>query len=124
MARAKGPINQDKLQQRYRQLLDATSRVVGQANRFSKEIAQGVNGSTTMLKQLAPEGLRQDLDEVTSHVRQVIKQTSARILRGNTRSEGKSVRAIDRGHSQGQSRQAQRVPQDGQVAGGREPDHH
>jgi IS5 family transposase len=89
VARAKGPINQDKLQQRYRQLLDATSRVVGQAKRFSKEIAQGVKRPTTVLKQLALEGLCQELDEMTSRVRQVMKQTRARIFRGNTRSEGK-----------------------------------
>src|SRR3984885_5860228 len=42
VARAKGPIDQDKLKRRYGQLLDATSRVVGQAKRFSEEIAQGV----------------------------------------------------------------------------------
>jgi len=89
VARAKGPINQDKLKQRYRQLLNSTSRVVGQAKRFSEEIAQGVKRSTTVLKQLALEGLRQELDEMRSRVRQVMKQTRARIFRGNTRSEGK-----------------------------------
>ena len=89
VARAKGPINQDKLQQRYRQLLNATSRVVGQAKRFSEEVAQGVKRSTTVLKQLALDGLRRELDEVTLLVRQVMKQTRARIFRGNTRSEGK-----------------------------------
>jgi len=89
VARAKGPVNQDKLKQRYRQLLDATSRVVGQAKRFSEEIAQGVKRSTMVVKQLALEALRQELDEMTSRVRQVMKQTRARIFRGNTRSEGK-----------------------------------
>src|SRR3984885_13972045 len=89
VARAKGPIDQDKLKRRYGQLLDATSRVVGQAKRFSEEIAQGVKRSTSALKQLALEGLRQKLDEMTSRVRQVMKQTRARIFRGNTRSEGK-----------------------------------
>ena len=89
VARAKGPINQDKLKQRYRQLLNTTSRVVGQAKRFSEEIAQGVKRSTTVLKQLALESLRQELDEMMSRVRQVMKQTRARIFRGNTRSEGK-----------------------------------
>jgi len=89
VARAKGPINQDKLKQRYRQLLNATSRVVGQAKRFSEEIAQGVKRSTTVLKQLALEGLRQELDEMVSRVRQVMKQTRVRIFRGNTRSEAK-----------------------------------
>jgi IS5 family transposase len=89
VARAKGPINQDKLKQRYRQLLNATSRVVGQAKRFSEEIAQGVKWAKDVLKQLALEGLRQELDAMTSRVRQVMKQTRARIFRGNTRSEGK-----------------------------------
>jgi transposase, IS5 family len=89
VARAKGPINQDKLKQRYRQLLNATSRVVGQAKRFSEEIAQGVKRSTTVLKQLALEGLRRELDEMRLRVRQVMNQTRARIFRGNTRSQGK-----------------------------------
>jgi IS5 family transposase len=89
VARAKGPVNQDKLKQRYRRSLDATSRVVGQAKRFSEEIARGVKRPTSALKQLALEGLRQELDEMTSRVRQVMKQTRARIFRGNTRSEGK-----------------------------------
>src|ERR1700724_571054 len=95
VARAKGPINQDKLKQRYGQLLNATSRVVGQAKRFSEEIAQGVKRSTTVLKQLALEGLRQELDEMRSRVRQVMKQTRARIFRGNTRSEGKLLSLFD-----------------------------
>jgi len=53
VARAKGSIDQDKLKRRYGQLLDATSRVVGQAKRFSEEISQGVKRSTSVLKQLA-----------------------------------------------------------------------
>ena len=87
--RAKGPINQDKLKQRYRQLLNTTSRVVGQAKRFSEEITQGIKRSKDVLKQLALEGLRQELDEMTFRVRQVMKQTRARIFHGNTRSQGK-----------------------------------
>ena len=89
VARAKGPLNQDKLKQRYRRLLDATSRVVGQAKRFSEEIAQGVKRSSNILKQLALAGLRQELDEMASRVRQVMKQTRARIFRGDTRSQDK-----------------------------------
>jgi transposase, IS5 family len=42
-----------------------------------------------MFKQVALEGLRAQLDEVVPLVRQVMKQTRARIFRGNTRSEGK-----------------------------------
>jgi transposase, IS5 family len=89
VARSKGPVRLDKLTQHYRRLLDATSRVVGQAKRFSKEIAEGVKRSRNSLKQLALAGLRRQLDEMMPRVKQVMKQTRARILRGNTRSEGK-----------------------------------
>jgi IS5 family transposase len=89
VARAKGPINQEKLKQRYARLLDTTSRVVGQARRFSDEIGRRVKRSKEILKQLALDGLRQELDLMIPRVRQVMKQTRARIFRGNTRSEGK-----------------------------------
>src|SRR5215471_16562262 len=89
IARAKGAINQDKLKQRYRLLLNTTSRVVGQAKRFSAEIAEGVKQATSVFKQLTLEGLRAQLDEMVPLVRQVMKQTRDRIFRGNTRSEGK-----------------------------------
>lgn len=89
VARAKGPLNQDKLKQRYGRLLEATSRVVGQAKRFSADIARGLKRSADALKQLALEGLRQELDEMISRVRRVMKQTRARIFRGKTRSEEK-----------------------------------
>jgi transposase, IS5 family len=89
VARAKGPVRQDRLTQHYRHLLDATSRVVGQAKRFSNEIAHGVKRSKSVVKQLALEGLRRQLDEMLPRVQQVMKQTRARIFRGNTRSEGK-----------------------------------
>jgi IS5 family transposase len=89
VARAKGPVNQDKLKQRYGRLLDSTSRVVGQAKRFSKEIARGVKHSSDILQQLVLKGLRQELDQMALRVKQVMRQTKARIFRGNTRSEGK-----------------------------------
>lgn len=89
VARAKGPVNQDKLKQRYGRLLDATSRVVGQAKRFSEEIERGVKHSKDILQQLVLEGLRQELDQMALRVKQVMRQTRARIFRGNTRSEGK-----------------------------------
>ena len=76
VARAKGPINQDRLQQRYRQLLDATSRVAGQANHFCAEIAQGVKRSTNLLQQLVLEGLRQELNEILR-----LFETSTEVIR-------------------------------------------
>ena len=89
IARAKGPLNRDRLQQRYRRLLDATSRVVGQAKRFSTEILRGVKRSTDVLQQIALEGLRTELDRMVPLVRRVMQQTRARVFRGDTRVEGK-----------------------------------
>jgi transposase, IS5 family len=60
IARAKGPLNRDRLQQRYRRLLDTTSRVVGQAERFSREISDGVKESADVLQQITLERLRED----------------------------------------------------------------
>jgi transposase, IS5 family len=53
------------------------------------EIADGVKRSTTLVKQLALEGLRQQIDEMVPRVKQVMKQTRARIFRGDTHAEGK-----------------------------------
>jgi transposase, IS5 family len=94
--KAKGAINRDKFKERYHQLLNATSRVVGQAKRFSAEIVEGVKQATDVMKQLALEGLRHELDEMVPLVKQVMKQTRARIFHGNTHSKGKIVRSASR----------------------------
>jgi IS5 family transposase len=94
-ARAKGPLNQGKLKEGYRKLLNSTSRVVGQAKRFCTEIADGVKRSKGVLKQLALEGLRQELEAMLPLVRQVMRQTRERIFRGNTRAEGKLVSVFE-----------------------------
>jgi len=88
-ARSKTKPSRERLERAYRELLVSTSRVVGQAKRFSTEIAAGVKRSTTILKQLALDGLRQQIDEMVPRVKQVMKQTRARILRGDTHAEGK-----------------------------------
>src|SRR5262249_32396496 len=59
-ARSRGQINHAKLRQGYRRLLDATSRVGGQAKPVSGEIAHGVNRAADVVRQAALEGLRQD----------------------------------------------------------------
>ena len=88
-ARSKAPKSQEKLKQNYRKLLDSTSRVVGQAKRFSKEIADGVKRCSDFMKQAALEGLRKEIDTMLPRVKQVIRQTKARILGGDTHAEGK-----------------------------------
>ena len=75
----------------------------------------------SILQQLVLEGLRQELDAMVPLVKQVMKQTKARIFRGDTHAEGKLLSVFEPstgGHSQGQGRQAERVRQDGVEAAG------
>ena len=88
-ARSKVPQSQERLKQAYGKLLDATSRVVGQARRFSVEIAQGLKRSTDILQQAVLDGLRKEIDTMLPRVQQVIQQTRTRIFGGETRAEGK-----------------------------------
>ena len=88
-ARSKAKQSREKLTQGYGKLLNSTSRVVGQAKRFSKEIAAGVKRASSIRKQLVLEGLGQELDAMVPLIKQVMKQTRARIFRGDTRAEGK-----------------------------------
>jgi IS5 family transposase len=89
IARAKGKPQQERLKRAYGRLLDATSRVAGQAKRFSREIGEGVKRSRYILKQMTLERLREELAVMLPRVRAVMRQTRARIFRGDTRSEGK-----------------------------------
>jgi IS5 family transposase len=88
-ARSKVPQSQERMKEGYRKLLASVGRVVGQAKRFSKEIADGVKQSADILQQAALEGLRREIDTMASRVQQVIKQTKARVFKGNTHAEGK-----------------------------------
>jgi IS5 family transposase len=88
-ARSKASQSQEKMKQAYCKLLTSMGRVVGQAKRFSKEIANGVKRSAGILQQAALEGLRREIDTMVPRVQQVIKQTKARVFKGNTHAEGK-----------------------------------
>ena len=88
-ARSKVPQSQEKLKKAYGKLLDATSRVVGQAKRFSEEIAQGVKRSADILQQAVLDGVHKEIDTMLPRVQQVILQTRTRIFGGETRAEGK-----------------------------------
>lgn len=90
-ARSKGGTGKEKLQQGYRKLLEATSRVVGQAKRFSREIGEGVKTSADVFQQAALNGLRKELDTMVPRVQQVMQQARARIFGGNTHVSEKLV---------------------------------
>jgi transposase, IS5 family len=90
-ARNKSDKGQAKMKAAYGRLLDATSRVVGQAKKFSGEIAGKVKRGPQTLLQKA----KQQLDEMIPRVQQVMKQARARVLKGNTRSENKILSVFE-----------------------------
>jgi IS5 family transposase len=100
-------------------LLNSTGRVAGQAKRLSQEIAAGVKRSADVVQQLTLESLRDKLEAMVPLVRNVMKQTRARILRGNTRGDGKLVSLLEPGTEiirKGKAGKPTRIRQDGEAA--------
>jgi IS5 family transposase len=84
IVRTKGGPSRERLQQGYEKLLSIVGRVLGQAKRFSGEIAEGVKRSANGMQQAALEGLRKELDTFVPRVQQVIRQAKQRIFGGDT----------------------------------------
>jgi transposase, IS5 family len=88
-SRSRSERGQEKLRQCYKKLLSATSRVVGQAKRFAREVAAGVKRGASIVAQAGLEAQRAYLEMMIPRVRQVMRQTRARILKGNVHVVGK-----------------------------------
>lgn len=84
-SRNKTEQGRQKMKKAYLELLEITSRVTGQAKRFSREIAERIKqGNLSVLHKA-----QKQLDEMIPRVQQVLRQTRERVLRGNTQAEGK-----------------------------------
>ncbi len=90
-SRSRAEQGKKRMQQSYRRLMEITARVVGQAKRFTREIAEGIKRGADPLEQACIEGDRMYLETMIPLVRQVLRQTSQRIDHGNTRSPDKIV---------------------------------
>jgi len=90
-SRNKTEQGRQKMKNAYVKLLDITSRVAGQAKKFSSEIAEGVKQGNLSVMHKA----RQQLDEMIPRVQQVLRQTRERVLRGNTQAEGKLLSVFE-----------------------------
>lgn len=84
-SRNKTKAGQEKMKNVYLKLLDLTSRVVGEAKRFSREIAARVKRGNRKILQKA----KRQLEEMIPRVRQVLRQTRERIVGGNTKAQNK-----------------------------------
>src|SRR6266436_1716440 len=75
------------MQEAYLKLIDLTSRVVGDAKKFSREIAERVKKGNRKILQKA----QKQLDQMVLRVQQVLRQTRERVVRGNTKAEDKTL---------------------------------
>ena len=94
-SRAKGEKGKEKIEPLYRKLLQITGRVVGQAKRFSDEIASGVKCSSDFLEQAKLQGLKAGIDDMVETVKKVVHQTKARVFAGDTHVEGKILSVFE-----------------------------
>lgn len=86
-SRDKSERGRQKLTAAYRELLEVSSRVVGQAKKFSAELSAKRRATLRRAKQ--------QLDEMIPRVQQVMRQTRQRVLKGDTRAEGKIVSVFE-----------------------------
>jgi IS5 family transposase len=90
-SRNKSEQGRQKMKQAYLKLLEITSRVVGQAKKFSREIARRVKrGNLSVLHKA-----QKQLDAMIPRVQQVLRQTRERVLRGNTQADGKLLSVFE-----------------------------
>jgi len=84
-SRNKTEQGREKRKKAYRQLLEITSRVTGQAKKFAHAMA----GRIQQGHRAALHKAKKQLDQMIPRVQQVLRQTRERVLRGNTQAEGK-----------------------------------
>jgi len=90
-SRNKTEQGQQKMKNAYIKLLDITSRVAGQAKKFSQEITDRVkHGNLSVLHKA-----KKQLEEMIPRVQQVLRQTRERVLRGNTQADGKLLSVFE-----------------------------
>jgi IS5 family transposase len=94
-SRNKTEKGQEKLKTAYKKLLELTSRVVGQAKRYSQEIASGVKRPKKKVDKAVLQRARQALDTMIPRVQQVMQQTRVRVFKGNTHAEGKLLSVFE-----------------------------
>jgi IS5 family transposase len=88
-SRSKSQQGQQRMKKLYGKLLEVSGRVVAQAQQFVTEIADGVKRSADFRKQMALQGMQQELETMLERVKQVRRQARERVFGGNTHVEGK-----------------------------------
>jgi IS5 family transposase len=89
-SRSRLPQGEERLKACYRKLLHSTACVLGQARRFTHEVAIGLKRAQGV-DRLSLKAAQRYLERMIPRVQQVIHQTRERIFKGNTHVPGKLV---------------------------------
>jgi len=89
LSRVRGGAAQERLRHSYRELLAITRATVSEARRIVAQLENGERVAKSVAAQAVVERAQQVLDRFLTRVEQVIKQTRARLFRGETRTPGK-----------------------------------
>ncbi|HEX9595861.1 MAG TPA: ISNCY family transposase [Anaerolineales bacterium] len=89
-SRRKGAEGEKQRQRHYRKLLRLTRQVVNQANRVSQQV-----GQMSRYKQVRVAPLLEEMATMVERSKQVIRQTKARVLEGNTQFADKLVSVFE-----------------------------
>jgi IS5 family transposase len=90
-SRSRGEQGKQRMWQCYRRLMAIAGRVVGQAKRFVREVADGIKRARRRHDQTGITGHCRYLESMIPRVQQVLRQTRERIDKGNTHAPGKIV---------------------------------
>lgn len=90
-SRSRGGASQERMKVCYRKLLYHTTRVVGQAKRFAREVATGIKRGRDIVAQAQLEAEQAYLEHMVPLVQQVMHQARERVFKGNTHVAGKLV---------------------------------
>jgi len=85
----------------YRKLMATTKKVMGQAERFSQEVAAGVKRASTPLGQVLIEGLGKYLEEMHGLTVRVLQQTKARVVLEGNHHYGDKLYSVFEVHAEG-----------------------
>lgn len=98
-ARERKERSKAKRQRSYQRLMHTTRKVVVQAERFVKEVADGTKQAMSSIGQVRVRALSKYLKEMAGLALRVIEQTQARVIEGNTHYKEKLL-SIFEGHTE------------------------
>ncbi len=83
-SRGRGQGSQDRQRKAYRKLMSVTRKVVVQAKVVIKEVRRGVKKAADWQGQLIVDALARQLKDISALTSQVLEQTKARVIKGDT----------------------------------------